>query len=161
MTDKELLLKVYRQQADLLQAHLSDFSEQDMLLRPCDNANHAAWQVGHLASSTSQLINMCMPGSLPTLPAEFVERHSGKGAKLNDGFESKDALIDRFCDMNDAAIEWLKALNPTDAVKPTPDKLCGFAESVGHLAQMHPVHVMMHLGQIQVIRRKLGKPVLF
>jgi hypothetical protein len=42
-----------------------------------------------------------------------------------------------------------------------PEALQGFAPTVGHLAYVLPVHVMMHLGQVQVIRRKLGKPVLF
>ena len=29
------------------------------------------------------------------------------------------------------------------------------------MALMIPVHVAMHIGQFQVIRRKTGKPVLF
>jgi hypothetical protein len=33
--------------------------------------------------------------------------------------------------------------------------------TVGHVMMPLPVHVGMHLGQIQVLRRKLGKPVIF
>jgi hypothetical protein len=161
MIDKSTLLIVYAQQADLVQAHVSDFTDADMLVRPVENANHAAWQLGHLATSTTALVNMAMPGALPELPADFVERHGTAGARLNGGFGSKDDLINRFCDVNDAMIDWLKKLTPEDAARSTPAKMKGFADTIGHLAQMHPVHVMMHLGQIQVIRRKLGKPVLF
>jgi hypothetical protein len=32
---------------------------------------------------------------------------------------------------------------------------------VGDILMLHPAHLAMHVGQIQVIRRKLGKPVLF
>ena len=45
--------------------------------------------------------------------------------------------------------------------RPMPEALQAFAPTVGHLAYILPSHVMMHLGQIQGIRRKLGKPVLF
>ena len=31
---------------------------------------------------------------------------------------------------------------------------------VGHLLEMLPAHVVMHVGQLQVIRRKLSKPLL-
>jgi hypothetical protein len=36
-----------------------------------------------------------------------------------------------------------------------------FAPTTGHLALMTASHIMMHVGQLQVIRRKLGKPLLF
>ena len=31
---------------DFLKATLADFSDAEMLARPCPGANHAAWQVG-------------------------------------------------------------------------------------------------------------------
>jgi len=33
--------------------------------------------------------------------------------------------------------------------------------TMGHLVQLLPSHFAMHVGQMQVIRRKLGKPLLF
>jgi hypothetical protein len=42
-----------------------------------------------------------------------------------------------------------------------PERLLRFAANVGQLCAMMPSHTMMHLGQFQVIRRKIGKPVLF
>ena len=48
-TDKDLIADIYRRQGQLLAGHLADFSEADMLVRPAESANHAAWQVGRLA----------------------------------------------------------------------------------------------------------------
>jgi hypothetical protein len=39
--------------------------------------------------------------------------------------------------------------------------MADFAPTVGHLVLMIASHIMMHVGQMQVIRRKLGKPLLF
>ncbi len=36
-----------------------------------------------------------------------------------------------------------------------------FAPTVGHLLLMLSNHDLMHAGQFSVLRRKLGKPVLF
>jgi hypothetical protein len=60
-----------------------------------------------------------------------------------------------------ATIAWVKTLTPADLDKPTPEKMRNWAPTVGHLVTMLPNHLTMHLGQIQVIRRKLGKPILF
>jgi hypothetical protein len=161
MNSKQLLIDTYRQQAGMLQMHLSDFSEADMLVRPVEAANHVAWQLGHLVNSTINLINSVSPGALAAPEPAFAERHGYNGTKLNDGFESKEQLLRRFNAMNDALIKWVQNLSDADAARETQDPIKGFAPTVGHLAYAHPVHVMMHVGQIQVIRRKLGKPILF
>ena len=160
MTDKELLADIYRQQSGSLAAHLSDFSDADMLVRPAEKANHAAWHVGHLAGSFGALINMGMPGAFRAEPKEFMERYSGKGASLNDGFAPKAELLAKFNDANERAIQWMLALSDADKAKPI-EKLKGFAPTVGHLVHVLPNHINMHIGQIQVNRRRLGKPVLF
>jgi len=161
MDHKQLLIDIYRQQGGLVAAHFSDFTEEEMLVRPFPNANHAAWMLGHLVTTTANLSNVGCPNAFPTPSAEETKRYSGEGAKLNEGFAKKDELLKRFADMNDCAIKWIEGLTPETMDKPMPEKLQGFAPTVGHLAYVLPVHVMMHLGQVQVIRRKLGKPVLF
>jgi len=160
MTDKELLADIYRQQSGSLAAHLSDFSEADMLVRPAEKANHAAWHVGHLAGTFGALINMGMPGSFRAETQEFIHRHTGKGAHLNDGFAPKAELLAKFDDANERAIQWMLALSDADKAR-SIEKLKGFAPTVGHLVHVLPNHINMHIGQIQVIRRMLGKPVLF
>ena len=36
MSDKDLIADIYRQQGHMLAAHLADFSEADMLVRPAE-----------------------------------------------------------------------------------------------------------------------------
>lgn len=161
MNERDFLITNYRQQYDMTAMHLSDFSEAEMLVRPVENANHAAWHVGHLAASLTGLINGVSPGSIPQLPAEFMDRHGGKGAKLDAGFDSKDQLLARFKQANEAAIVWVRQLTQEQMKQPTAPQLHGWVPTVGNLACALPPHSNMHIGQIQVIRRKLGKPVLF
>ena len=156
----EILADIYEQQLQLVKMHLADFTEAEMLRRPYHAANHAAWQLGHLSTSEVNLINLGLPGALPEEDAEFRERHSTKGAKLNDGFRSKEELLDLLTKTRGRSIEWVESLTDADMNKPIP-QLEGFAPTVGHLAHMIPIHATMHLGQIQSIRRALGKPVLF
>ena len=160
MTDRDYVIDIYRQQGQLLAAMLADFSEAEMLVRPAENANHAAWQLGHCVAAFAGLINTAMPGAFKPEPQDFVDRHTAKGSKLNDGFLPKSELLKKFDDANERAIQWMLALSDEDKKKPI-EKLKGFAPTVGHLVYVLPNHINMHIGQIQVIRRKLGKPVLF
>ena len=160
MNDKEYVVDIYRQQGQLLASLLADFSEEEMLVRPAGNANHAAWQLGHCVAAFAGLINTAMPGAFRPEPQEFVDRYTGKGARLNDGFASKAELLEKFNEANERAIQWMLGLSDEDKTKPI-EKLKGFAPTVGHLVYVLPNHVALHAGQIQVIRRTLGKPVLF
>ena len=161
MNQTQLAVDFYRQQSVLIRAHLSDFSEADMLVRPAAGANHAAWQVGHLTNALVSLIHAVSPGAMPALPADFVRRHGQEGATLDSGFDSKDKLLDRFDEINEAAIKWVHSLADADKDRATPEQLKGLAGTVGQLVFALPMHTHMHVGQLQVIRRALGKPRLF
>lgn len=157
----ETLADIYQQQLELVKLHLADFSEEDMLKRPCSVANHAAWMVGHMLTSEATLINIATPSAIPEQDAAFRERHSSKGTKLNDGFLSKPELMTLLIATREKSIEWVEKLSEADMKRDMPAQFENFAPTVGHLAHMVPLHATMHLGQIQSIRRALGKPVLF
>ena len=161
MDHTQLAVDLYHQQAMLVRAHLSDFSEAEMVFRPAPAANHAAWQLGHLSCALVSLIHAVSPGAMPALPEDFVRRHGRDGAQLNEGFDSREQLLDRLDEVNDSAIEWVRGLNDAEKSNPTPEHLRGLAATTGHMVYALPLHTMMHIGQFQVIRRALGKPVLF
>ena len=54
-----------------------------------------------------------------------------------------------------------KTLSEADLDKPAPEKMRKMCPTVGDVMSLQATHVMMHLGQIQVARRKLDKPILF
>ena len=161
MSEREYLINQYQVLPKLLGWHVADFSDADLLVRPGDHGNHAAWHLGHLTAANSSLINMVTPGAVPVVEKPFAERHSKPGSTLNEGFETKDALLARYAAINDAAIAWARSLTADQMAVKTPERLQGFAPTVGDLAYVLPTHVHMHVGQIQALRRKLGKPVLF
>ena len=161
MHGTELLADGLKRSFDMLNMTLSDFSDADMFARPCPGANHPTWQLGHLLEAEFFFIDGVAPGKLPPLPASFKDKFTKETAKVDDpkAFPKKEELLSAFSKMREATIAWFKTLTPADLDKPTT--MPKFAPTVGHLAIMMPIHDMMHTGQFQVARRKLGKPVMF
>lgn len=163
MTPIELMADFVSRNCDILKLTVSDFSEEDMRARPVPGANCAAWQVGHLVGGLAHMVGMTAPGVIPQPLAELGGKFSGKTAHIDDPsyFPSKGQLLEAFAAAHGAFIEWVRSLSAADLNKPMPAKMADFAPTVGHLVLMTATHISMHLGQIQVIRRKLGKPLLF
>ena len=163
MTASELIADALERDLGLLKGTLGDFTDADMLVRPVPAANHAAWQLGHVTVSETNAGNLVRPGSMPELPPGFAARFGKDRAASDDrvGFPAKDELLAQFEKTRRATIAWTRALTPQDFGTPTPEKLRGWAPTVGALAIALSGHVAMHVGQFQVTRRKLGRPVLF
>jgi hypothetical protein len=163
MSSMPLHAELLAKNVGFLTSTLADFSDADMLARPVPAANHAAWQLGHLIVAENRMINGVKPGALPELPAGFADKFTKETAKINDpaAFPKKAELIALFEKTRAATVEWAKSVTPEEMQKPTNERLARFAPTVGHLCYLIPTHVAMHVGQFQVIRRALGKPVLF
>lgn len=163
MTQTELLADLLNRNLDMLKMTLADFSDADMLVRPTPGANHAAWQVGHLVMAEGHLVNAAKAGTVPPPPPGYAEKFNKKTASVDDpaAFPKKAELLEQLGKARTATIEWVRSLKPADLDAPIPEPMNRFAPTVGHLAAALPSHVTMHVGQFQVIRRKLGKPVLF
>ena len=64
--------------------YLGDLSDADLLVRPVPNANHIAWQLGHLISSEKHLLGSQEIGAVwPELPAGFAEQHKKETAAMD------------------------------------------------------------------------------
>ena len=155
----EMLTQTLEQTHGLLKDTLGDFTEADMLERPTPGANHAAWQLAHLIAAEGHMMSPTK-APMPVLPVE-IERVIGKEGSALDSpadFPKKDQLLALFSQARQAAIAGIKTLSESDLDKPT-----GFphAPTVGLLLALINAHTVMHIGQLQVIRRKLGKPVMF
>jgi hypothetical protein len=163
MTEIQLLTDLLRRDIEFVKGTLGDFSDADLLARPCAGANHTAWQLGHLIGAEARMINAVQEGAVPLPPAGFDEKFRKETASVDDPafFPRKTELLDAMEKGRNATINWVKTLKPSDLDRPTPERLRRFAPTVGQLLAMLPVHVAMHVGQFQVTRRKLGKPVLF
>jgi hypothetical protein len=159
-----MLAEAYASNLDLLKMTLADFSDADLMRRPAPKANHAMWQLGHLVSSETSMLDGVAPGAAPALPAGFAQRFGHDMTSCDDppkfGF-TKAQLLDLMTKVRQATMQWIKAVNLADLDRPSPESMRHYAPTFGHVALLVAGHTTMHIGQMQVIRRALGKPVLY
>jgi hypothetical protein len=162
MTTIELIADGCARNLEMLKMLLADFSDADMIVRPCPGANHALWQLGHLIGSETFMVSAC-GGKAAELPAGFGDKFKKETAKIDDpkAFGTKADLLALFDKVRAATVNWIKTLKEADLNKPAPEAMRAFFPTVGHLVLLLPGHLDMHAGQVQVLRRKLGKPILF
>jgi uncharacterized damage-inducible protein DinB len=148
----------------MLNWYLSDLSDADLLLRPTPGANHIAWQLGHLVVGERELVKPQLPNEpYPELPAGFAEQHNKDTAAQDPptGFATKGVYLDLFNRSRQVTLAALAKLKDADLDRPTAGNMAKFAPNLGALLLLVSNHVLMHAGQVTVVRRKLGKPVLF
>ena len=161
MSVAELLANNIRQSKGMIDSFLKDFSDEEMLFRPAKGANHATWQMGHLANSTRGMVTGCDPSV--AFAFEDDTRFGKSKAGIDDPafFPKKKEIIDRFDSAMDVAADWVGKLSDTDMAKLSPERMKQFAPTFGNVAILLGSHPLMHIGQFSVMRRALGKPVLF
>jgi uncharacterized damage-inducible protein DinB len=140
---------------------LSDLSDADLLVRPVEGGNHIAWQIGHLIVSEQRMASQLPGATFPELPAGFAEKYANQPAAQNaaNGFATKDQYLELFNKTRAATLAAVAKLSDADLDKPA--KGPGDISNLGGLLNLVAVHSIMHGGQFSVVRRKLGKPVLF
>ena len=163
MNAKDAIRTALTSTQNILTWYLADLSDADLLVRPAPGANHIAWQLGHLISSELQLGKTTPGAAYPDLPPGFPEQHN-KAAAAGDsptGFRTKEEYLGLFKKVREATLANLAKISDADLDKPTPGDMAKFAPTLGALFLLQSNHTMMHAGQFTVVRRKLGKPVLF
>jgi hypothetical protein len=165
MNAKDAIRYALTSTRDMLGMYLADLSDADLLVRAAPDANHIAWQLGHLILAEGYLMGKEFPksGSYPELPAGFAAQHDKAKAKEEPpkGFLSKQEYLDLFNRARGVTLSLLESASEADLDRPTAGPLAKLAPTVGTMFLMTANHVMMHAGQFTVVRRKLGKPVLF
>jgi hypothetical protein len=147
----------------LVQRYLEDITPEEMLIRPAPDANHVAWQLGHLISSERFLVEAGVPGSMPELPAGFAERHHKDKATSDNpaDFLTKQEYLRVAGDMRAGTLKVLDKLSDADFDKPVTGRVPPFVKRVGDSFVTIGNHWSSHAGQWVVLRRKLGRPRMF
>ena len=84
MTAKNILRNVVEMSHFVTMGYVADLSDSDLLIRSVPGANHIAWQLGHLISSTAQML-MALGCTPPSIPEGFAARgHSKETAGSDD-----------------------------------------------------------------------------
>jgi len=159
----ETLAAVVQQNLEMIKGHLGDFTDAEWLTRPVPAANHAAWQMAHLANFDVMVAGVLSPGAKISVPAGLEQCQTKEASKSDDPkqFPTKAETLKVMEEANAIQVAAVKTMSDADFAKPSPEQFRSFAPTIGHLVLLVPSHAAMHLGQIQVIRRKLGRPVMF
>jgi hypothetical protein len=163
MNAKEVLSSALRSTQNMLSWYLSDLSDADLLVRPVPAANHIAWQLGHLIQSEAGIAGQIDGARYPELPAGFAEQYTKATASEDSPrkFLTKAEYLDLFNRTRSATLALVDRLSENDLSKPTAGNMAKFAPTFADLLLLISSHTLMHAGQFTVVRRKLGKPVLF
>ena len=164
MTGVQTIVAAMESSKAWLEAFVGDFTDADLLVRPCPGANHAAWQIGNVIGGDPFLVKAELPdAAFPPLPDGFAELHSGKGANKDSdpGFLTKAGYLKLLNEVRAASVAAVSKLTDADLDRPSNEKMRFAGPTLGHVLMFVATHTLMHAGQFTVIRRKLGKPVLF
>lgn len=142
--------------------YVSDLSDANLLTRPGPGCNHLAWQLGHVISSNASLLDAICPGTAPSLPEGFAERHSKENNGSDDpaDFCTKDQYMELLTRIHAAARDALAALPDAELDAPSPERFRSYFPTVADMFTLIGAHPLMHAGQFAVVRRATGKPVL-
>jgi uncharacterized damage-inducible protein DinB len=163
MNAKDAIRTALTSTQNLMSWYLSDLSDADLLVRPVPNANHIAWQLGHIIDAEIHLLSQLPGAGYPELPAGWSQQHGKEAAAMDPpkGFATKTGYLTQFNKVREATLATLAKMADTDLDKPTQGNMAQFAPTLGALLLLQSNHTLMHTGQFSVVRRKLGKPVLF
>ena len=116
-----------------MQSYLSDLTDADLLTRPGEGCNHIAWQLGHLISSNTQMLEGVAPGMAPKLPEGFDKTYSKEMTGVNDAakFHTKQQYLDMFAAIDAATLAALDKTSEADLDKPAPGVFAGMVSHGG------------------------------
>jgi hypothetical protein len=106
---------------------------------------------------------MLKPAMAAELPAGYAEKFTKHTAAIDDPsqFPKKAELLEQLGRVRAATVAIVKVMTDADLATPMQGPMAEFFPTYGHVVvNLIPTHLAMHVGQIQVIRRKLGKPHL-
>jgi uncharacterized damage-inducible protein DinB len=162
MTTKDAIRNTIDTCHGVLTAYVGDMTDADLLVRPVPEANHIAWQLGHLVAAEHEMMTE-LGHQMPQLPAGFAESYTKESSRSDDSakFHSKDEYLKLMAQQREATLAALEATPESDLDKSAPESMRDYVPTVGAALNLIGMHELMHAGQFVPVRRQLGKPVLF
>lgn len=161
MTTKDVIKSTINMGHMILTTYVGDMTDEDIMVRVTPDANHIAWQLGHLVSSENHMLSQA---GLPAAPVsdELAASYSPESSTSDDPakFHKKEQYLAWIDVQRAATFAALDALADADLDKDSPEEMRAYAPKIGDVFNIVGVHTVMHAAQFVPIRRKLGKPVL-
>jgi len=161
MRAQDVLAFSLRTMRGMVESMCKELTPQEMLHRPCNDANCAAWILGHLTSVDHRFLTALGEKDLPMLPEGFAQKFSTKGeAPKAKDFGDVSPLLPLFLQMRDRLIA---ATERTDEARlgESVDLGSPRIKRKGEMLALAGFHTGLHAGHLSTIRRSLGKPPLF
>jgi hypothetical protein len=162
MTTKDLLRRLIESSHRMVRAYVEDLTDAESLVRSVPGANHAAWQLGHMIGGTHKMLT-AIGRPAPKLLDGFAAAHQRETAGSDDPakFAKMAEYLKLMDQMTAASLAAVDATPEADFDKPGPEPMRQYAPTVGVVLALLGTHWLMHAGQFVVLRRKLGRPVMF
>lgn len=160
MNAKDLLRYNMRLCRSVTEMYLADLSDAELAEPPAIGANSTKWQLGHLIVSADEMLRL-LGGAPPALPKGFATLHA-KDAPVPDvaNLPAKSTYESLLKSQQEYALAFLADYPEAKLSEPGPEKMRGYLPTNASVLLMLGTHEMMHAGQIAVLRRRLGKPVV-
>jgi uncharacterized damage-inducible protein DinB len=161
-TPQEAIAFSLRSSKAMLHRFLDDLKPEEFQHRPCLGANSAAWIVGHLTSIDRGQLERLGVENLPEVPAGFKERFATTRAAATGtqaDFGQPEDLIRLFDRHRDLLIDNVHRIPASDLAAPPAMPSPLFSDR-GESLLFLGMHTAMHMGQLTIIRRSLGRPPL-
>jgi len=142
--------------------YLDDLKPEEFQHRPCLGANNASWIVGHLTCIDRAQLEKLEAQPLPALPEGFTDRFATTRAAATGttaDFGNPHDLIKYFDQHRDLLIKTVEHL-PASVLNSPPPFVSPLFSDRGESLLFVGLHNAMHLGQLSIIRRSLGRPPL-
>lgn len=145
----------------VMASYLADLTDAELQLSPVAGAHTAAWQLGHLIVSESKMADGVRAGAGIGLPGGFEQAHA-KDARPGAPSElfPKALYAELMASQRERTLSLLDSLSDVELSAPAPEFMRAYAPHVGSVFGSIAGHELMHSGQIAVLRRSLGKPVV-
>lgn len=144
----------------LMRRYLEDLKPEEYLHRAVPNGNCVAWLVGHLTLSERRILGMVGVTDLPSLPEGFEKRFSREEtAPRACEFGDVMILLPLWNEHRAKLIQAVKEATPEQLEKPLEKPNPRFS-TAGQFVNYMSHHATLHIGQITIIRRSLGRPPL-
>ncbi len=110
------------------------------------------------------MVKSQLPSAIyPEFLAGFVAAHTKETASIEPpkGFCTKAVYIDLLDKVRETTHQAISGLSDKDLDRVTTGSMAPWAPTLADFILLLSNHALMHAGQFTVVRRKLGKPILF
>lgn len=161
MTPQYLLVNAYETAGKLLHMMVDDLSPAEFAQQPINGGNSVAWIIGHLSNTLAGSAKRLGSDSAPTLEPRFEGKFTTtrRMADVQSDLGTLSELMAAFDAALASVIEAVGKIPDADLDQP-PRGRAPFSTTHGGAIQFGASHIIMHAGQISMLRRMFGKPPL-